>query len=167
MPTAPGPAAAPGAPADVRERHVYEPTSSRLTTDRHYWRELWERRHFALELSRAEMDATHSNTAFGRLWLLLNPVLTASVYFPPSLLTDVQQHAPEAMTERPRRLRSHDEPARHADHAAAWAQQTAQHQQARPMPPMQQQDQPIPPQQDQFRSGPTNLGPPRPFDDDR
>lgn len=81
MPTAPGPAAAPGAPADVRERHVYEPTSSRLTTDRHYWRELWERRHFALELSRAEMDATHSNTAFGRLWLLLNPVLTASVYF--------------------------------------------------------------------------------------
>jgi teichoic acid transport system permease protein len=80
VPTPAGPTS-PSAPVDTRERHVYEPVSSHVTDNRHYWHELWTRRHFALELSRAEMDASHSNTVFGRLWLLLNPVLTASVYF--------------------------------------------------------------------------------------
>lgn len=109
-----------------------------------------------------------------------NSGITASIYFPGSLLTDVQQSTPEAMTERPRRLRAPDEPARHADQAAARTKQAAHHQQAQPMPPQQSQSQPmhqqqvphpqgppIPLQQDQFRSGPMNLGPTSNYDDNR
>jgi teichoic acid transport system permease protein len=44
-------------------------------------RELWRRREFAAELSRTELRAQHYNTVFGQLWLLLNPLLLACVYF--------------------------------------------------------------------------------------
>lgn len=106
-----------------------------------------------------------------------NAGITASIYFPAALLTDVQQSTPEAMTERPRRLRSPDQPARHADQAAARAQQTTQHQQVPPMPPQgtspqaqsmpQHQSQPIPLQQEQFPTGPMGLGSPPRYDDNR
>jgi teichoic acid transport system permease protein len=43
--------------------------------------ELWRRREFAFELSRTRLRAQHFNTAFGQLWLVLNPLLLAGVYF--------------------------------------------------------------------------------------
>ena len=49
-------------------------------------RELWRRREFALEMSRTNLRAQHFNTAFGQLWLVLNPLLLAAVYF---LLVDI------------------------------------------------------------------------------
>ena len=49
-------------------------------------RELWRRREFAFELARTNLRAQHFNTAFGQLWLVLNPLLLAGVYF---LLVDI------------------------------------------------------------------------------
>jgi teichoic acid transport system permease protein len=63
------------------ERHLYEPHSAGLPPLRSYVRELWRRRQFALELSRTRLRAQHFNTAFGQLWLVLNPLLLAGVYF--------------------------------------------------------------------------------------
>jgi ABC-type polysaccharide/polyol phosphate export permease len=44
-------------------------------------RELWRRREFAVEMARTNLRAQHFNTAFGQLWLVLNPILLAGVYF--------------------------------------------------------------------------------------
>jgi teichoic acid transport system permease protein len=63
------------------ERHVYEPHAAGLPPLRSYARELWRRREFALELSRTRLRAQHFDTVFGQLWLLLNPLLLAGVYF--------------------------------------------------------------------------------------
>jgi teichoic acid transport system permease protein len=48
--------------------------------------ELWRRREFAVELSRTQLREQHFNTVFGQLWLVLNPLLLALVYF---LLVDI------------------------------------------------------------------------------
>jgi len=61
--------------------HVYEPHRAGLPPLRPYVRELWQRRHFAAELSRAQMRAANTETFFGQVWLVLNPLLLASVYF--------------------------------------------------------------------------------------
>jgi teichoic acid transport system permease protein len=53
---------------------------------RSYLRELWRRREFAWEFARTNMRAQHLDTNFGRLWLILNPLLLAGVYF---ILTDI------------------------------------------------------------------------------
>jgi teichoic acid transport system permease protein len=63
------------------ERHVYEPHRAGLPPLVPYVRELWRRREFAFELSRTELRAAHFDTAFGKLWLVLNPLLLAAVYF--------------------------------------------------------------------------------------
>ena len=46
-----------------------------------YFTDMWARRSFANELSRAEMRAAQTNTFFGRLWLGINPLLLSLVYF--------------------------------------------------------------------------------------
>ena len=76
------------APVDdfTSEHHVYEPYKAGLPPLRPYLRELWRRREFAFELSRTRMRAQHFNTVFGRLWLLLNPILLTLVYF---MLVDI------------------------------------------------------------------------------
>src|SRR5215210_9449886 len=63
------------------QRHVYVPHAAGLPPLRSYARELWRRREFALELSRTRLRAQHFNTAFGQLWLIINPLLLAGVYF--------------------------------------------------------------------------------------
>src|SRR5438045_2851677 len=63
------------------ERHVYEPHAAGLPPLRSYVRELWRRREFAFELSRTRLRAQHFDTTFGQLWLILNPLLLAGVYF--------------------------------------------------------------------------------------
>ena len=63
------------------EFHVYEPHRAGLPKLRPYFVELWHRRQFAAELSRATMRAANSLTVFGQLWLVLNPLLLACVYY--------------------------------------------------------------------------------------
>jgi teichoic acid transport system permease protein len=63
------------------ERQVFEPHRVGLPPIVPYVRELWRRREFAFELSRTELRVAHFNTMFGQLWLLLNPLLLAGVYF--------------------------------------------------------------------------------------
>jgi ABC-type polysaccharide/polyol phosphate export permease len=70
-------------------RHVYEPHKVGLPPIGPYMRELWRRREFAVELSRTNLRAQHFDTAFGQLWLILNPILLGFVYF---LLVDILHH---------------------------------------------------------------------------
>src|SRR3954471_6822256 len=72
------------------EQHVYEPHRVGLPPLVPYVRELWRRREFAFELSRTRLRAQHFETAFGQLWLVLNPLLMAGVYF---LLIDIVRRA--------------------------------------------------------------------------
>ena len=63
------------------EWQVYEPHRGGLPPIRPYLRELWRRRHFAFELARTDLRARHFNTTLGQLWLVVNPLLLAFVYF--------------------------------------------------------------------------------------
>lgn len=63
------------------ELQVYEPHRIGLPKLGPYARDLWSRRQFAAELSRATMRAAHSTTFFGQLWLVINPLLLAMVYY--------------------------------------------------------------------------------------
>jgi ABC-type polysaccharide/polyol phosphate export permease len=63
------------------EVRVFEPHKVGLPPMGQYLKDMWARRSFANELSRAEMRAAQTNTFFGRLWLVINPLLLASVYF--------------------------------------------------------------------------------------
>jgi teichoic acid transport system permease protein len=75
------------------ERHVYEPHRVGLPPIGPYVRELWRRREFAYELSRTKLQGQHFDTVFGKLWLVLNPLLLALVYF---ILVDILRrgHSP-------------------------------------------------------------------------
>jgi ABC-type polysaccharide/polyol phosphate export permease len=68
------------------ERHVFVPHSVGLPPLRSYARELWRRREFAVELARTKLREQNFDTAFGQIWLVLNPLLMALVYF---LLVDI------------------------------------------------------------------------------
>jgi teichoic acid transport system permease protein len=70
----------------AEEHHVYEPHLVGLPPLVPYVREAWRRRGFAFELSRTKLRAQHYNTVFGQLWLVLNPLLLATVYF---ILVDI------------------------------------------------------------------------------
>jgi teichoic acid transport system permease protein len=73
----------------VRERenefttihHVYEPHRAGVPPLRPYITELWRRREFATEMSRATLRSANTLTVFGQLWLVLNPLLLAAVYY--------------------------------------------------------------------------------------
>jgi ABC-type polysaccharide/polyol phosphate export permease len=80
---------------EYAERHVYLPHKVGLPPMRHYLGLVWKRREFALELSRTTMRAKHFDTAFGQLWLLLNPLLLGAVYF---LLVDLIRHHPRPLS---------------------------------------------------------------------
>src|SRR3954462_4764284 len=68
------------------EQHVYEPHANGLPPIGPYVRELWRRREFAFELSRTTLQSQHFDTVFGKLWLVLNPLLLSAVYF---MLVDI------------------------------------------------------------------------------
>lgn len=61
--------------------HVYEPHKAGIPPLPTYIRELWRRREFAAELSRATLRGANTLTVFGQLWLVINPLLLAGVYF--------------------------------------------------------------------------------------
>jgi ABC-type polysaccharide/polyol phosphate export permease len=68
------------------ERHVFVPHSVGLPPLGSYVRELWRRREFAVELARTKLREQNFDTVFGQLWLVLNPLLLALVYF---ILVDI------------------------------------------------------------------------------
>jgi ABC-type polysaccharide/polyol phosphate export permease len=59
---------------------IYEPHKVGLPPLVPYFNALWGRRQFAFEMSRTALRAQHFNTAFGMLWLVLNPLLLGLVY---------------------------------------------------------------------------------------
>jgi teichoic acid transport system permease protein len=61
--------------------HHYTPHRAGLPPVRSYARELWHRRPFATEMSRATMRGANTSTFFGQAWLVLNPLLLAGVYY--------------------------------------------------------------------------------------
>ncbi|WP_148232508.1 ABC transporter permease [Janibacter sp. HTCC2649] len=61
--------------------HVYEPHRAGIPPIRNYAIELWRRREFASEMSKATLRGANTLTVFGQLWLILNPLLLAAVYF--------------------------------------------------------------------------------------
>jgi teichoic acid transport system permease protein len=63
------------------EWQVYEPHRVGLPPLGAYVKDLWRRRQFAFELAWTNLRAQHFNTALGQLWLLINPLLLALVYF--------------------------------------------------------------------------------------
>jgi ABC-type polysaccharide/polyol phosphate export permease len=68
------------------ERHVFVPHSVGLPPLRSYAREVWRRREFAFEMARTRLREQNFDTAFGQLWLVINPLLMALVYF---ILVDI------------------------------------------------------------------------------
>ena len=70
---------------DVRVRsaelRVYEPHRAGLPKFGPYFRDLRHRLPFAAEFSRSGIRAAHTQTVFGQLWLVLNPLLMALVYY--------------------------------------------------------------------------------------
>ncbi len=65
----------------VTEFQVYEPHKVGLPPLIPYITELWRRREFAAELSRTNMRAANTRSFFGQIWLVINPLLLALVYF--------------------------------------------------------------------------------------
>jgi len=68
------------APAS-RPATVYEPTVTGLPALRPYIVALAQRRRLMWHLARTDLKAEHYDTAIGQLWVVLNPLLTAAVYF--------------------------------------------------------------------------------------
>jgi teichoic acid transport system permease protein len=66
---------------DDADLQVYEPHRVGLPKFAPYISDLLSRRQFAAELSRSNMRAANSITFFGQLWLVLNPLLLAGVYY--------------------------------------------------------------------------------------
>ncbi len=60
---------------------VYNPHKAGLPNLVEYFRELWNRREFAMEMSNTNLRASNTNTFLGQAWLVLNPLLLAAVYF--------------------------------------------------------------------------------------
>jgi teichoic acid transport system permease protein len=61
--------------------HHYGPHRVGLPPLVPYFRELWHRRAFAAEMSKATMRGANTTTFFGQAWLILNPLLLAAVYY--------------------------------------------------------------------------------------
>jgi teichoic acid transport system permease protein len=61
--------------------HVFQSGRYQLPPLRPYFRDLWSRRRFAVELARTGIKASHADSVFGSAWLVLNPLLLALVYF--------------------------------------------------------------------------------------
>lgn len=61
--------------------HHYGPHRAGLPPLIPYFRELWHRRTFAAEKSKADMRGQNTTTFFGQAWLVLNPLLLAGIYY--------------------------------------------------------------------------------------
>jgi ABC-type polysaccharide/polyol phosphate export permease len=77
--------------------HQYGPHRAGLPPLVNYFKELWHRREFAVEMSRATLRGANMNTFFGQAWLVINPLLLAGIYY--LLVTIIRQkHDPSFFT---------------------------------------------------------------------
>jgi len=60
---------------------VHEPFKAGLPNLPRYFRDIWLRREFAVELSKANLRSQEASTFFGRMWLVINPLFLGTVYF--------------------------------------------------------------------------------------
>lgn len=67
--------------ADGRRVTVYEPPTSSLPPLRQYAADVWERRSLMWHMTRSNLKARHYDTVFGQVWLLVDPLLTAAVFY--------------------------------------------------------------------------------------
>jgi teichoic acid transport system permease protein len=68
-------------PNSLTDVQIHEPFKAGLPNLPKYIREIWLRREFAIELSRATLRSQEASTFFGRMWLIINPLVFGSVYF--------------------------------------------------------------------------------------
>ncbi len=64
-----------------RPIEIFTPFKASLPPLGRYWRSLWARRSFINEYSKSELRASHYDSVFGQLWLIINPLLLSGVYF--------------------------------------------------------------------------------------
>ena len=79
------------APSDAAVYQQFSPHRAGLPNLVEYFSELWRRREFAREMSKARIRGRNDNTIFGTAWLLLDPMLQAAIYF--ILITFVRGHS--------------------------------------------------------------------------
>jgi teichoic acid transport system permease protein len=60
---------------------VFEPHKSSLPPLKPYLRDFWRRREFATELSKFTDKAEYLDSKLGNVWLVLNPLFLAVIYF--------------------------------------------------------------------------------------
>ena len=60
---------------------IYEPFKGGLPPVRPYFSDVWRRREFISAYSRSELRAQNFGSVFGQLWLILNPLILAFVYY--------------------------------------------------------------------------------------
>uniref|UniRef100_UPI0040498CC3 ABC transporter permease n=1 Tax=Candidatus Nanopelagicus sp. TaxID=2518620 RepID=UPI0040498CC3 len=60
---------------------VFEPHKSKLPPLKPYLRDFWRRREFATELSKFSDKAEYLESRLGNVWLVLNPLFLAIIYF--------------------------------------------------------------------------------------
>lgn len=68
------------------EHNVYTKHRAGIPPLGKYFKEAWNRRQFPLELARTNERASNTDTALGKLWMVMNPLLLGCVYF---ILTNV------------------------------------------------------------------------------
>lgn len=66
---------------DGRVVTVYEPPTRSFPPLRAYAASVWERRSLMWQMTRSNLKARHYNTIFGQVWLLVDPLLTAAVFY--------------------------------------------------------------------------------------
>lgn len=81
MSTSTSPETGTGGEAYQAVYHLYEPHKVGIPKLSTYFSELWKRREFAAESSKAGMRGANSMTFFGQAWLVINPLLLALVYY--------------------------------------------------------------------------------------
>lgn len=84
------------APTDDAVYQRFTPHRAGLPNLVEYFTELWRRRKFAQEMSKARIRGSNDNTLFGTAWLLLDPMLQAAMYF--VLITFVRGHSSHGPT---------------------------------------------------------------------
>lgn len=65
----------------TRQRFVYDTPSGTMPAIGPYMRRLWFRRHLIWHLARTGTKAMHYDTVLGRLWLIIDPIMTAFTFY--------------------------------------------------------------------------------------
>ena len=60
---------------------VYKPFKAGLPNLTRYTKDVWGRKDFILELANSELKAEYSTSFFGQIWIVLNPLMLAGIYY--------------------------------------------------------------------------------------